>query len=681
MAENTTGQSSIRDIDDKADIVKVVSAVLGSNNVKRKGKIYVSICPFHNDTDPSLQINPERNTYHCFACGAIGGSVKFVKEYRKVEWRDAIQEVCNICSIPLPENFRGKKTLPLIEQKFPNELKALADLREFYRLSLESKGGQDGRDYLDNRGISKDVIEHFGLGYAPDDSTLSINYLRKQGYDVQTLQNAGILSKSADFKDIFSHRIIFPIEDNTGHLVAFSGRILFKEQDSRKYLHYSETSLFLKKNILYHFSKAREDAKRNGYIYVVEGFMDVIAFVRAGINAVCGSMGTALTVDHAKAFKSLGVEVLLCLDSDEPGQSGEEAASKVLHENDVPFKIVRKFKYGKDADEVISNYGAEKLLESLKNPLDPFLFFLSRTLKGRKSLNDPTEIQLFIRNNIKYYNSLDVITKEKDVDILCKICSISKETILNLLNNYTSEKIKKDIVLNDNSKQGDDGSNKSLYNYRYFRKKEPNYINFDVKLENKYNFQQLILDFIDSVKAMPQCKEIYDQCLIENECTLMLSLTHSYEAYSEFQMKRTDFIFNPFYLLSMYIGEEYLSHPETTKAFTDYDYEHLKEIIVKNKNSKSDFDPFGDVDDAPISTIPNDVFDFMMKAIDIIKNTALKECYNHDNFISNLQLHSLYVMRNNLLKEVSLNGGEFSPEQKKKKTWLICEIKKNGGRI
>ena len=307
-----------REIVGKSDIVKVIAYYLGSDAIVKAGRRFKAICPFHPDSHPSMQIDPEKNFYHCFSCNAGGDTIKFVQEYAHLSSVEALKKVCEICGIPVPSLLSDvhEKRDPL-KEKFPKELEALGELSRFYSLYLQSTDGLKGREYLSSRSISRETIDHFRIGYSPYDPTIAIASLRRVGFDVPTLERAGILSNSAELKDRYSGRIMFPLSDNEGHIVGFSGRKIDDKQEGGKYINYPETALFRKGDVLYHFDKARESARRDGYIYLLEGFMDVIAMQRAGLLSSAGLMGTALTENHLAALKGLGVECRLLLDSDE----------------------------------------------------------------------------------------------------------------------------------------------------------------------------------------------------------------------------------------------------------------------------------------------------------------------------------------------------------------------------
>ncbi len=693
MANNPkTGESIFKEVDKKADIVKVVSTFLGYNNLQKKGKIYYALCPFHNDTNPSMQVNPERNTFHCWACNSYGSSIEFVKKYKNVKPIEALKIVSDICSIPLPNEFTKNSFVPRIEKDYPKELKALEDADKFYQLVLDSKSGTDGKLYLEKRGLTKEVISHFGIGYAPDDPKMIVDSLRKQGYDIDTLTRAGILSNSAKLEDRYYHRIMFPIYDNNDHLVAFSGRVLTKDQSPSKYVNYPETVLFKKNEILYHFSKAKEDAKRKGYIYLVEGFMDVIAVVRSGLYAVCGTMGTALTQEHINALKDLSVEVRLCLDSDEPGQIGEERAAEALLKNHVPFRIVRKFQTGKDADEVLTNgkeKGAELLLSQLNRLCDPFLFFLRRTLGDRKMLTDTVEIQKFLRDRYPYYEALDDISKAKDLEYLSRVCSLDKATLEKVLKNMAPVSNKTGTpIVNQNPKENDGyiprTNTGTVYRKRRTTPVEPN---IRCSWSGKYKLSEILFSLTEMAKKSPEAEGFLPQ-LIENECSIAIVLTHSYDALVELQSSRTDLVFPPLSKLVNFIGDEYLRHPGNKEPFKELDYQAIRDEISSHSavsdEAVDDADPLGLFKDEETNSnyyrnLNEAESDFLLEFIEKIKLLS-DDCFDMETLKGNLILHPLYVSWDKLEKKKNLSGF-LSKEEEIEVFQLKAKIRKCSGKI
>lgn len=692
MANNNNNSNSIfTQVNNKATIYDVVAHYLGSNNVVRKGKIYKAICPFHNDTNPSMNVDPERNTYHCFACGAHGHAIDFVANYTHVKPIEALKDVCKICSIPLPDSFKLSSFVDTFKEKNAKELNALLELKKYYQLNLETVDGKPCQDYLKGRKIEDEVVSHFELGYAGDNQEDSINALRKQGFDVSTLEKAGILTSSS-LIDSYKHRLMFPIEDNYGHLVAFSGRILSKDQEGGKYVNYKESALFEKRKVLYHFSKAKEDARRRGYIYVVEGFMDAIAIVRAGVYAVCAIMGTALTVEHAEAFKKLNVEVRLCLDADEAGQVGEERALKVLHDAGVQVKVVRKFDKGKDSDEILTNYGKDVLLSCLQKLNDPFLFLLRRTLKDRKTITDTTEVLTFIKNVMPYYLSLDNLSQEKDIEWLSKVATLSKENLKRTFDNYSvkakneiKEKVEAFVPEYKQSEYQEKGYTRRKY---YDKRKEPVY-DVNCILGEKYHDGDNIISLYELASTTGEGKQ-FNKMLLKTESEIVFVLTHSYDAFLLYEDARIAFSFKPYYVLANYIAMEYINHPGKKEPFTQFSYNVIRNMIKgtsenSTEKTEEESDPLGlgddlfaSEDEEPLLTLDSDTEVFLLKAIDYIEATR-DNCFDVKAMKNSLVLQPLYQKLDSLEKKKISMGDSFSSKDRLEMTNLKIQIKKNGG--
>ena len=674
MAENSSVSNIFSEVSKKSDILKVVSYFLGQNHLVRKGKIYYAICPFHPDTNPSMQINLQRNNFHCFVCGTMGDSIRFVELYCKVSKWEALKKVCEICSLPLPEES-GRKTGEIsFEKQYATELNALLDLKKFYSLSLLSSDGEACRKYLENRKIPKEVVEHFSLGYAPKDQKQSIQALRKLGYEIKTLTRAGILSDSASFEDRYQDRLMFPIYDNYGHLVAFSGRILEKGQDSRKYINYPETKLFIKNQILYHFDQAKDSAKKHGYLYLVEGFMDVIALVRAGVLECAGTMGTALSHEHLHALKKLGVEVRLCLDSDEAGQLGEESACQTLLEAKIPFRIVRKFKNYKDADEVLTNEGKETLVKELNRLYDPVLFFLRRTCKDRNSLSDTVEIQAYLKKVAPYFYSLDPISQEKDIEVIKNACTLSEETIRKVLQNYRdgTHPQKEFKEFKEENQQSEFEPKRRFYPKARVTR-DP------VMMGDKYLLGEKMNEYFEEVKqiASSSRQELFP--LYKNEASILLQLPLSRIAYQILDERRVDFEYPPFGVLSRLIGEEYFSEPLKKTPFGKGNYLSLEERIqhFNDEPEVDEEDPFGVEETHEL--LEDKEISLLLKSVALSKEIG-QEGYSKEQFETLLTLHPLYVEYANLVKRMNLQGTEDTASLIEK-TNLRMKIKKAGGNI
>jgi DNA primase catalytic core len=538
----------------------------------------------------------------------------------------------------LPTNIKNSQPyVNPLEEKYPDELKALVDLKKFYQLTLKSTDGKAGLDYLKGREIPDEVIEHFGIGFAPKDDTLAVSSLRnKLNYDVKVLETAGIIANSSVLKDHYSSRVMFPIEDNYGHTVAFSGRKILPEQEGGKYVNYLETPLFKKSEILYHFYKAKETAHRDGYIYVMEGFMDVIASVRAGINSVVGLMGTALTDEHIKALSSLKCEIRLCLDSDEAGQGGMERALPSLLKAGLPFRVVRRFKGGKDADEILTKQGKESLVTQLNMLYDPFLFLFARALRGDHTMVDDLRIRAFIKEGAPYYFALDEVGQARDLATLSRVTALSQDILIKILKNTDDKSLSLSKKTTDKESGKESKEDKPYRDYPSRWKR--NYIHEDKDLISGINLgdnKQLavVKSKIDDLVLNSANPPDFSNVLLGSEEEIIIDLSLSREAYKLYESAKCTLLYQPFYDLASLIGTIYMANPEM-KTFDQTAFENLlnsltqenKEKETQEDDSAFDLDGIDDeMDDNP--SLPEIEIDSDEKEI-IRKIVVLLACIN-----------------------------------------------------
>lgn len=572
-----------REVSSKASIVDVIAFYLGRKEIVKKGNRYACRCPFHDDHNPSMNIDPVRNSFKCFVDGKGGDPIKFVEEYEHVSPMEALKKVAEICNIPLPDSFgRMKEHKPLIEQNYPKELEALQATAEMYQLNLFTNEGKQGRNYLEKRKIPKDVIEHFGIGFAFHDTNELIRKLREvRGFEVPVLEKAGILSSGSSLNDRYCDRIMFPIHDNIGHVVAFSGRKILPDQTGGKYVNYAETPLFHKSEILYHFDKAKDEAKKVGYIFLVEGYMDVIAYARAGYLACVGLMGTALSSSHIETLKNLKVEVRLALDSDEPGRMGIEKAIGQLTQAGIPLKVQWAFDQAKDADELLTRFGKEEFDREVRRLLDPVIFLLGRAIGKKGSLKDSADVLAFLKTVSPYFSSLDPLSQDKDIKIISEKTGFDIDAIKKVIQGEENLLEKKEESLNNRDK--DRKWSKELRNtgYRPFWKKElPSYYDMStVKLGSKYNqgeaekkVQEAVIEYCQQnhvLFPMNECLLIspskrgqdYMKLLCQVEAEIILVVGQKKEAYSLFESSNSAFVITPLYHLNSLFGSYYLKHP------------------------------------------------------------------------------------------------------------------------
>jgi len=353
----------------QADIVRVVGEYV---RLKKSGQNYTGLCPFHSEKTPSFAVHPVKQIYHCFGCGVGGDVFKFVMEMEKCGFPEAIRIVADKCGIAVP---RPRERSP--EERRENQQRtALVEIHReaaaFFARQLETTAeGKAARAYLEDRGLDRETIARFGLGYAPSGGDVLLRGLRAK-YAKKLLGTSGLFSTDASGRmyDRFRRRIMFPIANESGKVVAFGGRAL--GDDMPKYLNSSETPIYSKSALLYHLDRAKEALRQRDFAILVEGYMDTIGVARAGHANVIASCGTSLTETQAKLLGRFTQRVVVNYDPDSAGQAATERSLALLLEQGFDVRVLQ-LPGGKDPDSFIKAEGAEeygKLLASAPAYLD-----------------------------------------------------------------------------------------------------------------------------------------------------------------------------------------------------------------------------------------------------------------------------------------------------------------------
>jgi len=353
----------------QADIVRVVGEYV---RLKKNGQNFTGLCPFHSEKTPSFAVHPVKQIYHCFGCGVGGDVFKFVMEMDKCDFMEAVRTVADKCGIAIP---RARESSPE-ERKEQQQRTALVELHReaagFFARQLESTPeGKAARGYLADRGLDAEAIARFGLGYAPASGEALLRHLKTK-YSEKLVELAGLASRdpSGRVHDRFRRRIIFPIANESGKVVAFGGRAL--GDDLPKYLNSPETPIYIKSTVLYHLDRAKEPIRAADAAILVEGYMDTIAVARAGINNVVASCGTSLTEAQVKLISRFTRRIIVNYDPDTAGQAATERSLAILLEHNCDVRVLA-LPGGKDPDTFIRTEGAgayRKLLESAPAYLD-----------------------------------------------------------------------------------------------------------------------------------------------------------------------------------------------------------------------------------------------------------------------------------------------------------------------
>lgn len=425
----------------QVDIVEIISHYI---KVEKKGRNYTSLCPFHDDKKlGNFYISPDKQIFKCFSCGKSGNAINFVQYKENINYIEALRKVCEIAGIE--DNRLGKKEIKVIDQELDSIYKCLTDINNFYSVSLfQSEEGKQALEYLYNRGLSEEIIKHFDIGYSQNDGQNLINYLKNKGYSIKTISETGIthLDTNGPLKDNNAGRITFSIKNKENQVVGFSARIFGNNKSDSKYINTRETKAFNKSSILYNFGNVINEVKKVGYVYVLEGFMDVIAAYRVGITSAVALMGTAFTKQQLQLLRYLKVEIRLCLDLDEPGQDNMKNIINVLDQNDLKFLLVNNNQQiiGKDSDDILHNNGDKGLIKFLNNLISKGEWLINyyskslnlNSLNGRKLLlNNFIPVLAETKNRLDYEDYLNRISK---------LTLFNKETIDKLVLSYRKTK-------------------------------------------------------------------------------------------------------------------------------------------------------------------------------------------------------------------------------------------------
>jgi DNA primase len=359
----------------QADIVRVVGEYV---QLKKAGQNFRGLCPFHAEKTPSFNVHPVRQIYHCFGCGKGGDVFSFVMEMEKCEFPEALRIVAEKCGISLPQKRESSPE----ERKENRQRAALLEMHReaqgFFVKQIEGTlEGKAARAYLEDRGLDRDAISRFGIGYAPSGGD-SLLKLLKQKYPEKLLTDSGLVSRGegGHLFDRFRRRITFPISNESGKIVAFGARALGDDQP--KYLNSPETPLYSKSNVLYHLDRAKEALRRENFAVLVEGYMDAIAVARAGVSNVVASCGTSLAEQQIKLLGRFTKRVVVNYDPDAAGQAATERSLSLLLEQDFEVRVLALPPIGDrkaDPDLFIREKGAEAYAKLLKET-PPYVDYL-----------------------------------------------------------------------------------------------------------------------------------------------------------------------------------------------------------------------------------------------------------------------------------------------------------------
>lgn len=407
---------SIEDLKQKADIVAVVEHYI---EVKKSGANFISLCPFHDDKNPSMSINPQKGFFHCFACKAGGDVFRFVQDYERISFQEAVEKVAQICNFSL--NYTSQK-----QESNKALYEILPLLNAFYKQNLSQH--KEAIDYLYSRALSDEDIRKFELGFAPS-SEESLRLLKNEKIELKNALECGAVKFSTEQNEYYASfikRISFPIYDYKGLLVGFGGRTLNSEQKA-KYVNSPQCRLFDKSRIFYAFHLAKDAIAKQKEMIVCEGYMDAIAFHKAGLNNAVAVLGTALTTQHLPLIKRYDARVILCFDNDSAGFNAAMRSAHLLSTNKIGGKVVI-LEGGKDAAELVANHQSQQLFQALEKGVELSEFYI-RGIIGGFDLQTPLQKQLALEAVQKYTFTLEPLIANAYTDLIANLLGVKRELI------------------------------------------------------------------------------------------------------------------------------------------------------------------------------------------------------------------------------------------------------------
>ncbi|WP_307999138.1 DNA primase [uncultured Gemmiger sp.] len=415
-------QEYIQEVVRRNDIEEVVGQYV---QLRRRGRTLSGLCPFHNEKTPSFVVYPDTQSFYCFGCGAAGDVINFVRKYNNLSYVEGVKQLAARVGMPLPEEddkeSRARQRLLEINR---------SAARYFYeQLNANTPEAAQARRYWkEKRGLSDATIRRFGLGYAPQDFGGLLHYLRRRGFTESELEHSGLIKRSekGNLYDIFRHRVMVPIIDVRGAIIAFGGRVL--DDSKPKYINSPETMVYHKSRTLFALNVAKKSTSKR-YI-LCEGYMDVISMHVAGFDTAVCACGTALTAEQVKLLSEYADEVVLCYDSDEAGQKATER-SLGLFANSVVKVSVLSYQGAKDPDEFIKKYGRDRFEMILNGSANPTEFQLKKA-KSRYDLRSDDGRLNYLQEAINILTAQGVTPTAQDVYAgrLAEETGVSKQAIL-----------------------------------------------------------------------------------------------------------------------------------------------------------------------------------------------------------------------------------------------------------
>ena len=416
-------QDIIERVRDTADIVDVVSQYV---DLKQRGPNFFGLCPFHSEKTPSFSVAPGKQIYYCFGCHSGGNVFSFIMDYQKIPFPDAVQVLAERYNIPIKLEKDGSSN------ELFSSLYKLHDIAlELYQENLFSELGKEALEYLKERGLKEDIIKQFKIGFAINEWDQLVKRCKDKGFTQSQIIKSGLFTRSdKGTYDRFRSRIMFPIFHQSGKPIAFGGRI-FNNADPAKYLNSPETPLYKKSSVFYGLQATRDSIRKEGYVVLVEGYMDFLKLYQGSIHPVVSVSGTAFTMKHALSLSRITQKVILLYDGDKAGGAATERAGWVLLRSGLIPSVVRP-PNGTDPDEWIGSAGPEAIMDSIMKPIDYIDFHMKLHRAAELSGTERQQYIMSISSELKNIN--DGIIRNDLIKIISEKLKVDEQDLIRVIN-------------------------------------------------------------------------------------------------------------------------------------------------------------------------------------------------------------------------------------------------------
>ncbi|TGD23095.1 DNA primase [Companilactobacillus suantsaicola] len=424
-------QEFIDEVTAKTNIVDVISKYV---QLKKSGKNLFGLCPFHEERTPSFSVAEDKQIFHCFSCGRGGNVFKFIMEIESKSFPEAVIEVAQMGNIPVPDQYQATDQYQNSDSRVL--LQMYADAAKLYsHILLKTENGSQALKYLNNRDLNQDLIETFNIGYAPSNNDLLLQFFKGRNISEDVLKRSGLFAENqaGELFDRFRDRIMIPITDESGNIIAFSGRVLDKNASTAKYLNSPETPIFNKGKTLFNLNNAKKEIREKSNVILFEGFMDVISAYKAGVTNGVASMGTSLTDDQLYTLSRLTNQINVCYDGDDPGVEATYRALTQLNDDRFNYGVI-SIPDKMDPDEYIRSAGDEKFQNLTNNGVQTPISFILNYFKRNYNLNNEHDQLEFLNQSLR-----EIVKLQSPVEIDMYVSRVADEM------NVSKEAINKEL--------------------------------------------------------------------------------------------------------------------------------------------------------------------------------------------------------------------------------------------